>query len=353
MKGRCVGILILMLVVAMVASWNTVTVVSIPNTNLVPHQHKDHSVMWPAGNITNPDNTAHNHRSAHNFYGATGSTPSGNTYDAYAVWDNRDRREDDAGTFDLGHGLIDEVGYGGTQIRVRYKFSADPNEQPPGTVEEQDDFRVLVHFAFSKWEGLSAGGNLVTLLGFTFVNPADPAEIVVKWTDCDDLGTCGVKPGPPNITFDKITDATGAPGRGGWSLWINPASVPSNEYHFLSTALHEVGHVVGLDEQNDTDDVMIASRVVGCPQNTANPGTGPCFSDLDNDSREGALDLYSIPTIAVGGVAELPEIAEPGAAVSETSQNNYAFWVVITAGATTGAIIWAGAVWYTRRRWLS
>jgi len=63
-------------------------------------------------------------------------------------------------------------------------------------------------------------------------------------------------------------------------------------FHFFSTALHEIGHVVGLGDQSDPDDVMIYYRY---PGPTGIRSTGPSFDALDDDCKEGARDLYSIP----------------------------------------------------------
>jgi hypothetical protein len=56
------------------------------------------------------------------------------------------------------------------------------------------------------------------------------------------------------------------------------------------------------------------------------------------------------PSVAVGGIAELPEIAGSEAATSETASTNYALWAAIAAGATIGAIGLGAGLWYTRRR---
>jgi hypothetical protein len=62
--------------------------------------------------------------------------------------------------------------------------------------------------------------------------------------------------------------------------------------------------------------------------------------------------LVVLPFGGVGGVAELPDIAGPEAATSETTSTNYALWGGIAAGATAGAITLTAGAWYARRRWL-
>jgi len=271
-----------------------------PANSWIPHEHSKATITYPVNGgaaIANPDGTLHQHRSAHSLYGSTGNPPSGNAYDAFAVWDNKSRRTDDDGQFGLGHGFIDEYGYGfGGVIIVRYKFSTKRTKLPPGNQNQQNQFKVLVNDAFEAWSALKANPPLVTGLEFEEVGEDEAAEIVVQWEDCDSLGECTISTNPLRLTFDSQTSAAPA-GVGGWSLAKNPATVPPNQFHFYSTALHEVGHLVGLDEQNDRDDVMYFEGAAGCPQHPGAPAdAGPCFDAIDTDSVDGALDLYSIPT---------------------------------------------------------
>jgi hypothetical protein len=361
MKHNLPLIMAVAVTLAVFASLHSARLEAIPS--LVAHPHDAASVKCPAGPLAQPDTTNHQHRTARAapcLFGDTAGTASGNIYDAYAVWDDRNRREDDAGAFDLGHGFIDEYGFGAGPLAVRYKFSTVAGEQPPGNAAEQQAFRDLVDNAFAQWSALQAVPPLITGLQFERVTGA--TELTVRWIDCAGLGQCGVAPGPPNITFDSNTGAAGAPGRGGWSLEVNPANVPNDEFHFLSTAIHEVGHVVGLDEQDDGDDVMIRSRDQGCPQHAGAPaGSGPCFNAIDADSRDGALDLYSIPCPVpplpddvcsigpVGGIAGLLDgNASPRAEGSGGFGNSPL--APIAAAVAAGVAAVATGVWYARRR---
>ena len=55
----------------------------------------------------------------------------------------------------------------------------------------------------------------------------------------------------------------------------------------------------------------------------------------------------------VGGIAELPEIAQTELETADPSATNYALFGGIAAGTTASAIILITTAWYARRRWLS
>lgn len=88
--------------------------------------------------------------------------------------------------------------------------------------------------------------------------------------------------------------------------------------------------------QTDTDGDGIDDAFDNCPR-VPNPGQ----EDTDGDGVGDACE-----TAPVGGIAELPDIAE-------TSARNYPALAGLLAAATVGAITLAGAGWYARRRWLS
>jgi hypothetical protein len=56
---------------------------------------------------------------------------------------------------------------------------------------------------------------------------------------------------------------------------------------------------------------------------------------------------------AVGGIAELPEIAQTPLETTESSSSNYVIWAGIAAATTVGLIGLIAAIWYARRRSLS
>jgi matrixin len=58
----------------------------------------------------------------------------------------------------------------------------------------------------------------------------------------------------------------------------------SDRHDFLDVALHEVGHIIGLDHTSDEDDVM-----------TDGPITRTNLRVLSGDDILGARDLYTIP----------------------------------------------------------
>lgn len=130
-----------------------------------------------------------------------------------------------------------------------------------------------------------SGLGLETGLAFEMTDSEAAAEILILWSNLiNDLGETRVsRTGntwnkPMNVTFKSN------PGAGGWFFGYSNTT-HTNQYHFFTTALHEVGHTLGLYEQDDTDDVMYFQQGL----------TGPEFDMIDQESEDGAEDLYSIP----------------------------------------------------------
>lgn len=59
---------------------------------------------------------------------------------------------------------------------------------------------------------------------------------------------------------------------------------------------------------------------------------------------------YYEPEGIVGGIAEFPQLEEPGAVPPDLSEHNYGALAGIIVGAVVGTIALIGAVWYVRRR---
>jgi len=145
------------------------------------------------------------------------------------------------------------------------------------------------------------------------------------------------QPSPPTYTIDyqagKITfttapdvgaaitaDYTYFKSGGKWSFAVDPKTIGADEWHFLSVALHETGHVVGLWHQKDGD---LMDPTVGEPRNSDFDCDGKrrYFTKLDEydiwdgtkwlapvkdpDPVEAVRDLYSIPKPTV--VCTVPE----------------------------------------------
>ena len=59
-----------------------------------------------------------------------------------------------------------------------------------------------------------------------------------------------------------------------------------------------------------------------------------------------------IVSTAVGGIAELPEVAEAPLTQPDSSGGNVVALAVVMAATVAGALTLAGAAWYARKRWL-
>jgi len=79
---------------------------------------------------------------------------------------------------------------------------------------------------------------------------------------------------------------------------------------------------------------------------------GGNYVDCDGDGSCLPVDEVCAALGSVGGIAELPEIAGPEAAMSDTTSTNYAPVAGIASGGAVGVIMLATAAWYVRRRWL-
>ena len=112
----------------------------------------------------------------------------------------------------------------------------------------------------------------------------EPAEIEILWTDLgqDLAGNVERVNIGQNGEVSKLYLMFNSSTR--W--WFGRAAdTPPGHMHFYSTALHEVGHVVGLWESLDPNCVMIHHRNAG--------PDGPAFDKLDELSKVTAIALYS------------------------------------------------------------
>jgi hypothetical protein len=249
----------------------------------------------PAGNpATAPDTHAHQHRDSDNFTDA--ARPMRWSYAIApmraAIWDNQQRRIDPAAPpVDIGHGFIDENGYGfhpPGPTQVTWHFDAAVG---PGCPAMPAAMQANVRAAFAAWNNINAGAGVRTLTtGIEFVEVAAGGQVEIRWQNIAALGSTMMLFGalPATVTFD--CNPVGAT----WEFGA-PADAGAAEYHFLSTALHEIGHLLDLHDQPfpaDVTDVMIGNRNTGC----AGAGAGPCFIAVDADSEHGARDMYTIPT---------------------------------------------------------
>ena len=268
-----------------------------------PHIHAPGKVPWSAAPLGDPNAIAHNHRSPRSF---GGDSTQRDPYTAFAVWDNRHKRVDKMDPFDLGHGFIDEFSLGDA-AKPRYCFD-DSGLQGNFQPAEITAAKNLVIAAFDAWGAItSADPNLITGIAFFNVGScANDHEIKVSWRAIAEAFGLTDMNATPAVTVEFDTLLSGPGGATQWSFEQDPANVPPDRYHFYTIALHETGHVVGLDGQADADDVMdeVNDFNKGC---NGGPGKGQCFDVIDVDSIEGARDLYSIP---VGSIDERPSNAK-------------------------------------------
>ena len=159
------------------------------------------------------------------------------------------------------------------------------------------DPRNLVRDAFKTWSTIDNDDPAHLILGLRFreeTGADDPAEIKVEFVDHVESDGRAVaaawNTGTRTLRFARYRDqAAQEPIK--WYLGANAANIGLNDLDFFTVALHEVGHIVGLDHQSDADDVMYTSAG---EFNAIRVDNGT-FRSLSNDDKLGALDLYTIP----------------------------------------------------------
>jgi hypothetical protein len=174
------------------------------------------------------------------------------------------------------------------------EFIYRDNDTWPAINPAGNDPRTRIRQAFSMWSSIDSDVPHLAV-GLEFIEVTDgEAEIYIHWGDITPLGSTSYwgndipNAVPVEMTFDSNPDDPATPAVETWEFGP-PAAVGPNEYHFPYTALHETGHVVGLQD--------LPRPPVGPPtENMHTPlDAGEGLAALTPGSLHGARDLYSIP----------------------------------------------------------
>jgi hypothetical protein len=277
---------------------------------LAPHQNTD-GTIWFEDDGVKDGSSSHNHVFPHSVQGDAGP---GHNHDAFAVWDNRTYRYD-VGAATIRAGRLPDFWHGfiAPGQAPRYKF-VDGNTAS----RTFDPFaEALIGAAILEWrtKAIAAaagrttpdGSRLVTGLqlsrtnglsyefriGF-FDNLSESLQAVAAWLVADaqvaglgddfaegDLGVI------PVLAFDDDVD---------WLFSVDPAVKPTgDQVDFFTTALHEIGHVLGLDHTpgvGDLSGIIMRARII------LEATDGKVLRSVDVNSANGAAELYSQPVPA-------------------------------------------------------
>jgi len=279
MRKRLLTLLIILLFVGNVAAIPSLTV----------HTDDEERIKWEKDGVED-GNDMHNHGSGWNFNVPPNLRVRPQSPSVYGCWDNRNFRTTfpNVANFRGAHGFINEFDwlinndgtFGGKNCIPTYSFATNV---PANVID-------LVTEAFKAWSSIESDrDDLLTGIEFRPITTGR-GDIHIEWRNIDDLGM--FTPATRTITFDSDPDNPKTAVKEQWYFNINPAGTPANQFHFYSTALHEIGHAVGLFESGNNRNVMIWKRGTG-PNNP--PASGPAFGAIDADSIRAVRDLYSIP----------------------------------------------------------
>ncbi len=293
----------------------------------------------PWGDPPNGDHN-HNHNQAVNIENVL--NPSNRMYDGYGSWfDDGSGMKFHWTNSPAGNNDPDFFGHG--YIRpdkpINYQYGPTFNDYAPTGAFG------IINSAFDLWEseinGTQGFRNPLTKIGFAwdFAQPGDAAQIVIDWlpqspgeafVDLDDDGRWDIGESFTDSDSDSLYDSdTAAP------AWVTPAAFPTLnfvdgwftdgvwnatnfylggeelagvEYDLLSTSIHELGHLLGLDDLYNLYDGAadpfnaFPGSVMGTNWTGGKDSTGtgegvwdPYKRNIDLGSIQGGIDLYSIP----------------------------------------------------------
>jgi len=273
------------------------------------------SVAFPI----NPATNRHQHRNADPLDGVNAK------FKTYSVWDDRAYRYNgigDARLADFGHGFMANA------ARYRFDFTV------PAWAQTEIRDKVIAYWdgVINEVGGTNTNGDTTdTRIGFTETNVVGQEDILIYFS----LGAYpitanqnGTFPTPSEI--DSVGDWPGRPNvpggapKGGrsnvlafWSPslrvlsfngninWyqsdpVNPANdtdptVQPDRFDFVTTALHEWGHVLGLDHpDNETTPNTMFSKQGRRGYAGSQGAATTIMRTLDGDTRNGGKILYTI-----------------------------------------------------------
>jgi hypothetical protein len=339
-KMKKARILTVLVVGAMMQSMLWPSVFAIPSHT--DHPHKQSCTRWTENGSpplpwtkAQADVWAHNHHSHWDFGNIRGPGRAVG-YDAYSVWDDRDYRfnaANDPGAgigplFLQGHGYIDETDAASIpHYLFTNKTQAGENSPMP------DEAIHRVDEAFAKWDAIPSDEADHLIMGLAFERGGN--DIKIYWESIPNITLIATPPSlwsserphdrgifaPPTPAGDAMVLGEWVPEDKhlkfnkdvNWYYDVDPKNIQANQYHFFTIALHEIGHIVGLEDQyNGGNQVEVMWGFLG-------PGADAhVHTVLTAGAILGARDLYSIPSasnITVGGfsfsisqTAERPEM---------------------------------------------
>ena len=238
------------------------------------HPHEAADVDWhhtgaPGGAIADPNTHLHQHWNTR----ALNVNHGNGSFFAVAAWDNN-------GTTTTYHDILlgdAAFGHGFINDRVLYWFN-------PGFAGNAN-FQARVNDVFTEWETLvaAAENRADRVLGFNFTQhpgataPAAEPFVEVRFTDLADTTTGQWDFVNRRLEFNTTDFA-----------WYTGAAAPgAGDRDFVTTARHEIGHVIGLDHTFNG-----AKTVGNSIMGSGSAGLGVRV-EIDAGSIQGALALYT------------------------------------------------------------